>query len=317
MSVITVTANPALDLTIHASEWQRGSVNRGQTLDINPGGKGLNVAINLNNAGIKASVTGWMGKGNDHYFKRTFKKHHVQDDFIRFNGEVRTCVKIVDDTTGETTDINMPGKPVPKKAQRALEDYIERFVDMSSVLMFGGSLPPGIAPDYYAKMVAKYRHRCQYIVVDTSGKALEAVMKADILPDVIKPNIHELREFCGKPLEDHHAILAEARRYIERGVKIVVVSMGRKGAWFVTEDRALHAQPPKIKVVSTVGAGDAMVAGVIRGLLLYRDLSDMAQRATAFSAANIMHMGSYLPDAAKVDALKAQVVITEEADFVL
>ncbi len=315
MSVITVTANPALDLTIHAENWKRSAVNRGQQLDVNPGGKGLNVAINLNNAGIKASVTGWMGKNNDHHFKRVFKQHGVQDDFIRFSGDIRTCIKIVDDSNGETTDINMPGCKVPKKAQKALEKYIERYADMASVLMFGGSLPQGIEADYYAKMVSKYRKRCRYTVVDTSGEALAEVMKADILPHVIKPNIHELEEFCGQSINNHKELLVQARGYIERGIEVVVVSMGSKGAWFVTKNCALHALPPKISVVSTVGAGDAMVAGIIQGLLLESDLADMAKNATSFSVANIMHMGSYLPDRKLLDALRAQVVITEEEDY--
>lgn len=315
MKVITVTANPALDVTIHASHWQRSVVNRGQTLDVNPGGKGLNVAINLNDAGIDAVVTGWMGEENDHHFTRVFAKHNVRDDFVRFAGEVRTCIKIVDDSNGETTDINMPGYEVPKHAQEALAEYLEKEVKEDTVLMFGGSLPKGIARDFYAQMVEKYRQVCQWVVVDTSGEALQEVMKAKVLPHMIKPNIHELREFCGKDLQTHTEILQQAREFINNGVEMVVVSMGRKGAWFVTKDQALHAQPPKIKVVSTVGAGDAMVAGVIRGVLLNRELDDIARRSTAYSVANIMHMGSYLPDEQQLDELKAQVVITNEEDW--
>ena len=314
MEVITITANPAIDMTVHVDGWQRDAVNRAQAVDITVGGKGLTVAINLADAGISTSATGFMGADNEERFVRTFKQHGVIDHCIRIPGETRTCIKIVDGSNGETTDINPAGLFVPEEYQQQLWDYIEQNVGTARVLMMGGSLPAGVDKDLYARIVAKYHGKFEYIVVDSSGKALAETMKADILPDMIKPNIHELQEMCGRELSSDEDIIREARGFIERGMKIVVVSMGGQGAWFGTKKEAVHAKPPRVRVASTVGAGDAMVAGTIRGPLLGRDMAEMARTATAYSASNIEHVGTYLPGQQRIEQLKGWVVITREGE---
>ena len=306
--VITVTANPALDLTINATGWERGVVNRGDSMTVTPGGKGVSVAINLVEAGVDALVTGWMGEGNDIHFTREFRMLGLRDEFIRIPGDIRRNVKIIDE--GETTDFNLPGEPIPADRREALIDFLDEAVPQASMLVMGGSLPPSIDKDFYAQMVKRYRGQCDYIVVDTSDKALAETMRADILPDIIKPNIHELQTLVGQKIESDEEILAAARGFIARGMKMVVVSMGERGAWLVTGDEAVHAKPPRVKVASTVGAGDAMVAGVVRGILNNRDLEDIARTATAFSAGNIMVTGVQLPSQEKIEELKGKVIIT-------
>lgn len=287
MKIIAVTPNPAIDLTVHATGWQRGLVNRGQRIDKTAGGKGITVAINLNDAGVKAVVTGWMGARNDSTFVEEFAEHGVVDEFIRVPGDTRRCIKIIDDNTGETTDINMPGMEIPAGARQELIDYLDREITEDTILVMGGSLPSGVEKDYYAGITKRYRNKCRYVVVDTSDEALTKLMESDVLPHIIKPNIHELEALCGRTLEEDTDIVAQAREFIARGVELCVISMGSRGAWFVTKDNAIHAAPPRVKVMSTVGAGDAMVAGVVRGMSLGEDLVTIARTATAYSAANI------------------------------
>lgn len=312
MKFITVTANPAIDLTVHAPDWQRGEVNRGRHIDKTAGGKGISVAINLSDAGEEdVIVTGWMGDKNDSTFVESFVEHKVKDEFIRIPGDTRRCIKIIDDNNGETTDINLPGLEIPANAIAKLNDYLEKTVTADSILVMGGSLPPGVEKDYYAKAVAKYRDKCRYVVVDTSGKALTALMNAEVLPHVVKPNIHELEELCGHELEDDVHIVEQARKFVERGVELAVVSMGSRGAWFVSQTQAIHASPPRVKVMSTVGAGDAMVAGVVRGMALGQDLETIARTSTAYSAGNIQHMGVALPPPEVIERLMKRVMISQ------
>lgn len=311
MKIIAVTANPAIDLTIHATGWRRGLVNRGQSVDKTAGGKGITVAINLNDAGVDAIVTGWMGAHNDSTFVETFQEHGIQDEFIRIAGDTRRCFKIIDDTDGETTDINMPGQEIPAEAQQQLQDYLEREVTSDTILVMGGSVPKGVDKGFYAEMVKKFREKCRYLVVDTSDESLRLLMEADVLPHVIKPNIHELEDLCGESLEDDADVVAQARKFIDRGVALVVVSMGSRGAWFVSETESVHAAPPRVKVMSTVGAGDAMVAGVVRGMSLGHTLEQMARTATAYSAANIQYMGTRLPDPEQIAKLESRVMISQ------
>ncbi len=309
MNIITVTPNPAIDLTARVADWQRGSVNRGQSVVTTIGGKALNVAINLAQSGFPVEATGWLGSDNDELFKQRFAKENVKDTFIRVAGETRQNLKVVDTTTQETTDFNMPSFDVDDKAIGKLSDYLATSVQSSSILVFGGSLPKTIGVNYYADNVKAYRDKCQSVVVDTSGKALSAVLQAEILPSMIKPNIHELRQATGKALITDKEIIAEARQWIAKGVELLVISMGSEGAWFVTADKAVKAQPLSVKVASTVGAGDAMVAGTIRGMIEQLDLADIAKMGTAYSAANIENVATGLPSQSRLQQFISQVVV--------
>ncbi len=314
MKVITVTLNPALDYTLHVESWEKGLVNRSDRMDFACGGKGLKVAVNLNIAGIDASATGFLGALNDQRFTELFKEKHVQDDFIRVaQKETRRNIKIVD-AQGETTDINQQGIAVNADQINQIIALIDRQLPEAEVLMFGGSLPPGVDKDFYAQMMKRYKSSGKFLVVDTSGAALTEMARGEVLPDFIKPNIHELREMTGKALNTDADIIAEARNFIKRGMKLVVISMGEEGAWFVTKDEALHASPPRVKIASTVGAGDAMVAGVIRGVLLGRGLEDIAKTATAFGASNVENKSSFISTRERIDVLRERVVLIREGE---
>ena len=131
-------------------------------------------------------------------------------------------------------------------------------------------------------------------------------------PTLIKPNIHEMEEVIGRPLADRAEIVAEAQRWRRAyGIDVVVVSMGAEGALLVTGERALHAQPPTVTVKSTVGAGDAMMSGLVAGLYQDLDLAACARLATAFAAGAITFVGSGLPDEALLQTLTDQVAVEE------
>ncbi len=309
MKIITVTANPALDITAHANQWQRGIVNRGESIAVTAGGKAINVAINLAHSGLEVYATGWLGRDDDAIFRRTFVRERINDHFIRVDGETRRNVKIVDSSRDENTDFNMPGVKINKAAQSALNNYLKSQVDEWTVVVFGGSLPPGVNDNYYASMVETYRDKCHFLVVDANGRALAELLQADALPDMIKPNIHELRSATGKALDNDQDIVREAREWIERGIKMMIISLGADGAWFVSADEAIKAIPPRVQVVTTVGAGDAMLAGAVRGVVIGHSLINIARTASAYSAANIEHIGAGLPSKGRLEALESQVKI--------
>lgn len=147
--------------------------------------------------------------------------------------------------------------------------------------MLAGSLPAGVAVDFYAEATRHLQARRVRVAVDTSGGALRAAVAAG--PDLIKPNVHELEELAGRRLADEAALVAAARELVAGGVGLVVVSRGAEGAVFVSEDEVVVARPPAIEVGSTVGAGDAMVAGIVAGRLRGLGLAETARLATAFS----------------------------------
>jgi 1-phosphofructokinase len=146
------------------------------------------------------------------------------------------------------------------------------------------------------------------VVVDASGPALAAVLDAPVLPHAVKPNRHELEAWAGRPLPDRAAKLDVARSLAGRGVRLVVVSLGAEGALFVTAGEAVMVRPPALPAgVSSVGAGDAMVAGIATGLADALPLAALACRAAGFAAAKLQKTEAQLPGRAAVEALAASL----------
>ena len=170
--------------------------------------------------------------------------------------------------------------------------------------MLSGSIPRGVSADIYAEMVRALAGK--KVVLDTSGEGFRQAVPA--APWLIKPNVDELSEYAGKPLDSPTAILGQARAIMSRyKIHSVVISMGQEGAIFVEGDETVWALPPPVEVKSTVGAGDAMVAGIVAGKIRGLTLAECARLATAFSVTAISHIGSGLPSIEAVQSARERV----------
>ena len=281
--VVTVTLNPAIDWTVRSPRFTAGAVNRGETIDRQPGGKGVNVAAALARAGHRVAVTGLLGSGNAALFETCFERLGLADRFVRVPGATRTGIKVVDPELGQTTDLNFAGNPAVPADLEALEQALERLAAPWFVL--AGSLPPGIDPGYYRRLIGRIRARGARVALDTSGEALRRALEGDALPHRIKPNLAELADALGhRPVETPEAIARSIRPLLSRGIDEVVVSMGARGAILGRGREILFARAPAIPVQSTVGAGDAMMAGLLSASLHGLSLEATAHLATAFAA---------------------------------
>jgi 1-phosphofructokinase len=298
---LSVTLNPAIDRTITIPSFQAGKVNRVQSEYSNAGGKGVNVASSLADAGHKVAVTGFLGRENVSIFERLFTRKRISDYFVRLEGATRVGIKITDPVLKETTDINFPGaEPLPSDlaSLRAVIDQID-----AEWFVIAGSLPPGVETTIYRDMAKSLKAIGRKVALDTSGESLNHAIEA--LPAFIKPNIHELEGLVGRALSSREAVAAAARELVARGIESVVVSMGEEGACFVGAEGVLFATPPKIEVRSTVGAGDAMVAGVLSSKLRGLSLAETARLSTAFSVRAI----GRLEGDASIEAIAQKVII--------
>jgi 1-phosphofructokinase len=276
---LAITLNPAIDRTIAIPNFQAGKVNRVQGEYSNAGGKGVNVASSLADAGHKIAVTGFLGRENVTLFERLFTRKRIADHFVRLDGETRVGIKITDPVLQETTDINFPGaEPLPSDlaALRVVIDQVD-----AEWFVIAGSLPPGVDVTIYRDFTKSLKSRGRKVALDTSGESLNHAIEA--LPAFIKPNIHELEGLVGRALPSRDQVAAAAGELVARGIEMVVVSMGEQGACFVGAEGVLFATPPAIEVRSTVGAGDAMVAGVLSSRLRGLSLAETARLSTAFS----------------------------------
>ncbi|BAI75555.1 1-phosphofructokinase (plasmid) [Azospirillum sp. B510] len=310
MPVVTVTLNPAIDQTITVEALKPGSVHRAKAVRHNAGGKGVNVASCLADWGVPVVATGLLGAGNAAPFEALFQAKGIADAFLRQPGETRVNIKIADLAANDTTDINLPGLSAEAGALAKVRETVRSLAEPGTLVLLAGSLPEGLSNDAYAVLTAEFAAAGARVVLDSSGAPLAAALASTgALPFCIKPNRHELEDWAGRPLPTDTDLLEAARGLQRRGVAVVVVSLGADGALFVDGTRALHGRLPPVNALSTVGAGDAMVAGLIAAFQQGGDLDEVARLSVAFAAAKLGCFGPNLPDPAIVRSLAAEVVL--------
>lgn len=306
--VCTVTLNPAIDQTAGLSGFRPGRVNRIAWDRADPGGKGVNVASFLADFGVGVSVSGLMGQENARCFTDLFAAKHIIDRFVGLPGRVRTNIKLVDEAAhgeGAVTDLNFPGPAASSDSLEHLTIALDALAADHAIFVLSGSLPAGVDDDIYARLTARLKAHGRTVVLDASGAPLRQGVAAE--PALIKPNIHELRDLVGPVGDEPADVAAAARRLIGQGIGCVVVSLGAAGAVLVEADEAVHAAALPVEPTSTVGAGDAMVAGLVLGWLRGLSLGGRARLATAFSAAALTTLGPRLPPPAQVEARMSEV----------
>ncbi|GAA4479948.1 1-phosphofructokinase [Gluconacetobacter asukensis] len=307
MRIATVTFNPAIDQTITVDHLVPGEVHRARAVRQNAGGKGVNVASCLADWGIDVTAFGLLGRENAALFEALCAQKKIADRFLRIPGATRVNMKIVDDRN--TTDINMDGAPVDAATAERQVGIVEAFAGDDSLIVLSGSLPPGCPPDLYAGLVARLRGKGARVLLDTSGTPLTLALQGDTLPNIIKPNLRELADWAGEPVETTDDALRIGARLIARGVELVVVSMGADGALFLQDTGAITARLRARTVTSTVGAGDAMVAGLVAALSEEAALEDIACLSTAFAVGKLGLAGPNLPGRDAILALMKNVTI--------
>ena len=302
--VLTVTLNPALDLTVRLPSLRLGEVNRSDSLQVHAAGKGLNVAQVLADLGHQLTVTGFLGEGNPQAFEQLFAARGFADEFVRVAGDTRSNLKLAE-ADGRVTDINGPGLAVSEAQCDELLARLERLVPDQDLVVVAGSLPRGIEVQWFVELLQRLKRLGIRVALDTSGAALRKGLAAT--PWLIKPNEQELGEARGVALDDSSAVAAEARRLQAEGIAHVVVSQGSHGVSWFSPSAALHANPPKVRVVSTVGAGDSLLAGMLHGLLEGWPAERTLTHATAIAAQAVGQVGFGITDTAQLAELEAAI----------
>ena len=305
-AIVTVTLNPAIDHAVHLKELIPGTVHRARKSVRAAGGKGVNVAGCLSDwrlAGEPPVVAaGLLGEINAPTFEEFFAAKGIVDRFVRIPGHTRNNIKLLDETSGDTTDINLPGlTPLPSHIEQ-LRTVLSAEAIAGSIVVLSGSLPPGLPDTGYRDIIAHLNPRGIRVVLDTSGRPLREALDAPagLLPWAIKPNQEELEEWNGECFTDLGQMAQAAHKLCQRGIGLVVVSRGAEGALFVSERHVLLGRPPIQQITSTVGAGDALVAGLVAALAEKAEPERVALLALSFASAKLGQDGPSLPDRAAV-----------------
>lgn len=308
LKVVTVTLNPALDLTGHLHTLTKGAVNQVQHCVLAPAGKGVNVAKVLAELGAEVTATGFLGIENEDAFCQLFERIKVTDRFIRVQGATRINVKLVE-ASSQVSDINFPGVSVTAAAIAEFESMLFNLSLDHDVFVIAGSLPIGVTPEQCAHWIAQLQQTGKKVFFDSSNAALTAGIA--VQPWLIKPNDEELLHWAkGGSLADQS--LAEiAEQLSSTGIANVVVSLGAEGVMWLNKEGWLQAQPPTMDVVSTVGAGDTLVAGMCWGYLNNWDKKQTLSFATALSALAVTQVGVGVKDVNDVLTLSERITICE------
>jgi tagatose 6-phosphate kinase len=297
--ILTVTLNTALDITYRVRSLRPHASHRVSEVTERPGGKGVNVARVLAALGHEVTVTGFTGGATGRVVQELLAAvPGVVDALVPVSGATRRTIAVVDEQTGDTTQLNEPGPMVTPAEWSAFQEAYEDLLPSASAVALCGSLPPGVPVGAYAGLVRTARAAGVPVLLDTSGEALRRGVAAR--PDIIKPNADELAELTGS----HEPLRAPAA---------VVASLGPEGLLAATRDGRWRATPPTSVRGNPTGAGDSAVAGLLSGLVEHLPWPDRLIRATALSAATVAAPVAGEFDPGHYQELRARVTVTGEA----
>ncbi|WP_226420618.1 1-phosphofructokinase [Vibrio sp. E14] len=306
--VVTITLNPALDLTGSVNELNVGSVSLVQQSNLHAAGKGVNVAKVLSDLGADVTVTGFLGKDNPELFHQLFNDIGVKNEFVEVQGATRINVKLVE-ASGNVSDINFPGVQVTADEIARFEETLFRLAKTHDYFVLAGSLPGGVTAEQCAAWIKALHQQGKKVLFDSSKAALKSGIEAH--PWLIKPNNEELGDFVGEYLETPEQCQAAAQTLSDKGIENIVVSMGADGVMWLNQGKWLRAQPPRMNVVSTVGAGDTLVAGLCWGHMQLMPKNDLLRFATALSALAVSQVGVGLTSQEELENIKQQTEVSE------
>ncbi len=306
--LLCITPNPALDRTLYIPGMRPGGVYRAERVLVAAGGKGLNVARAARTLDQPLQVCAPLGGFSGQAVARLAADEGFTGRWSwRKHGDTRTCVLVVDPQASDATALNEPGEDLTAADWQAFTDTVLEAACDAALVTLSGSLPPGVPPASLADLLHALAAAGQRVIVDTSGPALRAAL--DSLPYGIKVNSSELAAALDMPLDDlmqASLALSELRR---RGIALPVVTLGAQGALAADASGICRARPPVLRLISSVGSGDSLLAGLATGLLRGDTLPDALRLGVACGAADALTIGGGLIDPLEVERVRAATSI--------
>lgn len=307
IQLATVTLNPALDRTILVEGFRPSGLNRAVDVRLDAGGKGINVSKVAAVLGYPSVALGFLGGETGRHLERLLHGYGIQCDFTRTTGETRTNLKIIDVLRKTETEINEPGPVVDPHHVLELKDKIKEWSRKVRVLVIAGSLPPGADPSIYADLIRTARAGGAAVILDAEGEALRMGIEAG--PSLVKPNFSEVEALFSRKPRGVREAAEMAEEITTKGVETAVISLGRRGCAFANDGILGWANAPAVPVRSTVGAGDALVAGLATSLVEGRELHEAVRVAVAAAAASVAEPGTGLPSKENIQMLRDKVAL--------
>jgi 1-phosphofructokinase family hexose kinase len=313
--IITVTLNPGLDRTVTVPEIFFGDVMRADSVRFDWGGKGFNVARALRALGIDSVAMAFVGGPTGQRLKRGLGEMGIATDLVNVAGETRTNIVITDASAERYVKVNEAGPTIRAEELARFLDRVRQQVRPGDTWILSGTLPPGVPPDTYAQLIALLRAGGARPLLDTSGDPLRLGCVAR--PYLVKPNLLEAGELMGRELHSMADIRCAVEFFLGQGIEVVALSLGADGLLLATEAQAVWARPPHVQVRNPVGAGDALLAGIVYAWASSGNdegptLERMARWGAAAGTVAAMHKGVTFGARAEVEALLAQLQVERQ-----
>jgi 6-phosphofructokinase 2 len=306
-SIVTITMNPAVDESTSVPYVLADRKLRCQFPTYEPGGGGINVARAIRKLGGDALAWFPAGGPAGERLTQLLDAEGVAYSALRVSGWTRENLNVLEEVSGRQFRFCMPGPTLGDREWPAVLDWVRQLRPAPDFLVASGSLPPGPPVDFYARMAAVGREIGSRVVLDTSGAPLARAVEQGVY--LLKPSLQEFRSLVGEPDGDESRLAQVANAVVQRGwCEVLVLSLGAGGAlWATAAERGRLASPP-VRVKSSVGAGDSMVAGIVLSLVQGRTLDEAVRFGVAAGAAAVMNPGTALCRREDVDRLCPQVM---------
>lgn len=301
--IVTLTANPSVDRTVEVPRLRRGTVIRARASRIDAGGKGVNVARALAAHGQKATAVLPSGGAEGAQLEALLAGTSIELLTVPITGSVRANVTVVE-ADGTTTKLNEPGPVLSRAELDALAAVLAEAAAPADWAVLCGSLSPGTPDGWYASLIRQLAGLGCKVAIDSSGQPLARAIAAR--PHLVKPNREELAELTGRSIGTLADVVSAAGSLTARGVPAVLTSLGTAGAVLSLPDANWHASAPPVEPCSTVGAGDALLAGF---LAAGGDGPDALAESVAWGSAAAALPGSGMPGPR--DIVRGGIHITE------
>jgi 1-phosphofructokinase family hexose kinase len=290
--IVTVTLNAAVDRTLLVPNFQLGQRHRASSGFLSAGGKGINVARALKRLGVPVVCTGLAGGRNGTMLVEELTQEGILNDFVRIRGESRTSTAVLDPTSNAYTEINEWGPEVAEDELEMLREKLAYLGQGADFVVFAGSLPRGVDSDFYAETIRDAGRHHHLAVIDADGEALRLGVGAE--PYLVSPNVREAEELVGHEFVDDEDLASALDEIAELGARNVLIT-GKDGCHaLLREDRTelrLRARTPHLEAISTIGAGDSLLAGFLAARAGGRSFEDAVRGAVASGAASVLEPG--------------------------
>jgi 1-phosphofructokinase len=311
--IVTVTPNPGLDRTLTVPRITFNEMIRAAAVRLDWGGKGFNVSRALKALGAESVAMGFVGGATGQMLAHGLNEIGIATDLVPVQGETRTNTVIADASGERYVKVNEAGPMVREEEVAAFFDRVRERVCPGDLWALCGSLPPGVAPGFYAQLVALIQGHGAKAFLDTSGEPLRLGCAA--APYLVKPNVREAEEMVGRQIASEGDALDAAGHFLRQGVKLAALSLGADGLLLASPRGSVWAKSPRVQVRNPVGAGDALLAGLIWALARFGhsqaavSLAEVTRWGVATGTAAAMREGVSVGTKAEVEALYGLVKV--------